>query len=168
MERDRGAALIKQAAFEGVVDFSKARPSDRDWWMRLRWLLDELEKENLRRVQELQLKLNFAVLDYNTDPEKQFDYHWNRSNEFITKIYNGLFPWEAKKFVPAARNAVNNEYKSLVNEWKRRFGDPNDPKVAAGINSLYERLVKSKAKNKRWTTPSNSSTTGARSRAARR
>lgn len=138
MERDRGAALIKQAAYKGVIDFSKAKPSDRLWWLKLRWTLDELEKENVRYIQEMQFAQNIAVLNYLSD-EKQFKHHWERALNLTTSIYNGLFPWNQQAEQQAD---LEKEYDGLVKQWKDTFGDPNDPEVAAKIKSTCDLLMK--------------------------
>jgi chromosome condensin MukBEF ATPase and DNA-binding subunit MukB len=148
LERDRGAALIKQIAFnKGNIDFSFARPSDRWWWLRLKWLLEEQEKENLRVVQNMQFQLNTAVLSYSNE-DQQFKHHWERANSHINKIYNSLFPW-----LVVSDDQVNTkkEYDELIDRWKYTFGDPADPEIAAKIQQTADMLMRSAGK---WQAPS--------------
>ena len=35
---------MKQAAFLGIIKFDSADSFDRWWWLKVKWLLDELEK----------------------------------------------------------------------------------------------------------------------------
>lgn len=136
MESDRGAALIIQAAVKGVIDFSKANTSDRLWWHKLKWILNGIENENINKIQELKFHLNASVLSYK-DEEKQFEHHWEKANEHITYLYNGLFTWNKQAI---EKKNVQKMHEALVNEWKRRFGDPNDPKVAAAIKLTVDNL----------------------------
>lgn len=125
-----------QAAYRGIIDFSEARPSDRWWWFRLKWLLNELEADNERKIMEMHYALNVSVLDYETE-EKIFSHHLERANELLRKMYNSLFGWNKQ-----AVNKKDNQklYADLIEEWKRRFGDPKDPIVAAQIAKTVKKM----------------------------
>ncbi len=137
MDGDRAAALIKQAAFTGLVDFSKARLSDRSWWIRLKWLLDELETHNVTKIHGMHFELNTALLDYKND-ENQFTHHWDRSIEMINRVYNELFPWDKQA---VDKKTIQKTYENLANQWKEQFGDPDDPEVAKKIQNTVDALL---------------------------
>jgi hypothetical protein len=41
---------MARAAYNGKVDFSKADVRDRNWWLRLNIMLDQLEAEQINAV----------------------------------------------------------------------------------------------------------------------
>ena len=137
MDSDRGAALIKQAAFRGLIDFSKADPSDRWWWLKLKWLLNELEEDNFRSAIKTHFHLNTALLSYQNE-EKQFKHHWDRAVTLSDGLHDSLFPYAKIKKDP---NSQQNEYKRLITSWKDTFGDPDDPLIKAEIQKTVDFLT---------------------------
>jgi hypothetical protein len=126
LERDRVAVLIRQAAFEGVVDFTKARPSDPVWWAWLGTRLDQLENRNLLRLYEIQHRQNIAAMPVTT-PEGVKE-HWDRANDLLIKSFNRLFPW-LKKDEESDKESFERSVGDLNRLWAEAFGDPNDPEV---------------------------------------
>lgn len=135
MARDRRAALIVQAAARGIVDFSKYKPFDRHWWLRLSWLLNELESDNLRQILTVQHQQHCGALEY-TAGRQAFDHHWQTSAKLLNQIIGLYFPWEAKD----QHLTKQEEYVSLRQQWINAFGDPADPETKAKIKRTCEFL----------------------------
>ena len=149
MDRDRGAALILQAAYKGLIDFSEARFSDRAWWQKLRLMLDKMEDDNLSQVQQMQFQLNTSVLSYQSE-EQQLKHHWQKAQDLITSRYDALFSWSKQA---TGKDAIQKVYKGLIDEWERHFGDRNDPKVVAMLEEYKERVRQMQQGTKTPTTP---------------
>lgn len=124
MERDRTAVLIRQAGFEGVIDFSKARPADPGWWRWLHGRLDLVHQQNLVRVYALQHAQNVAVIPGASAEGVQ--QHWDRANDLLVKTFNALFPWLKKD---DAGDEFGEAVDALNQMWVEAWGDPNDPAV---------------------------------------
>lgn len=122
-----------QAAARGTVDFSTADLLDRRWWMKLWWLLDQVEAENLVSVRQIEHAHNAAVLDYNLE-SKTFDLHWKRAVESMREVWDTLFPW--CKIGATDTSAVD----SLTAAWVRRWGDPNSPETLKKIQLTVDYL----------------------------
>ncbi len=121
MESDRRAFLIRQAAFEGLIDFSQARPFDRLWWQWLDRRLDLLESRNLGELHRIQHAQNLAALSVvEGDGVKE---HWGRADELVIKIFNRLFPWRKQD----EETNLKKEIDELSDLWAKTWGDPNDP-----------------------------------------
>lgn len=123
-----------RAAASGAIDFSKAKHFDRNWWFRLKFVIDELETNDRLKYCDMQFNLHSTLLSYK-DEKKQFDHHWNRSLELLNRTYNLLFPWNAYSI---ETNGLQKEYDDLANQWKKVFGDTSDPKVAAEIQKTAD------------------------------
>lgn len=112
--------MIRAAAKSGI-DFKQAKPFDPWWWLRLSWLLNEVEADGARSMFAMQHSQHVAALDYSA--AEAFKHHWDAATNCTTKIYNSLYPW--MKIAESNKTDVDK----MRNEWIAIFGDPEDPVV---------------------------------------
>jgi hypothetical protein len=122
-----------QAATAGAIDFNRAEILDRHWWLKLRWTLDRLGDEHTIDVRKLQHAQHISVLDYTLD-RRIFDMHWDGGNNAINDIFRLHFPWVDVQ----ARDGRN--YDSLVDQWRAKYGDMNDPEVRKKFNAMIDKV----------------------------
>lgn len=127
-----------------LVDFRTFRPFDRRWWLKLIWAMDWLETERYAKVWEADYALNLAVLDYNTD-DKVFDLHWKQAGRLRTKLLKQSLPW-----LKIPESAGVSDIRSLSDQWKKVWGDPDDPRTAAIISATVNALQERANKNRRF------------------
>lgn len=113
-----------QAAANSGLDFSAANPRCRRWWTKARWILDRLEDLNTLTLYDMQHRQHVSVLDYNLD-KQAFDSHWKSANDILNNVFAINFPWSKD----ASKNKSQNDRDALLAQWKKKYGDPKDPKV---------------------------------------
>lgn len=123
-----------QAAASGAIDFANADLLDRQWWLKLRWILDRLEDEHMVDVYRLQHAQHASVLDYELD-KQVFETHWEGGNKLIKKVYGTHFPWNSEQVHEDQKKKI---YDELVEKWRARFGDLRDP----AVKEKYDRMAK--------------------------
>lgn len=133
-----------QAASRSGLSFHDAALRDRYWWLKVRWLLDQLETENMLEVYKMQHAQHLSVLDYSL-AKPTFDNHWKGGNDILKKAFVTRFPWHDKH---SAKDR-DSEISGLMSAWKAKYGDMRDPAVYkkyAGIaKAIRERGEKAKA-----------------------
>lgn len=139
-----------QAAVEGAIDFSTADLLARNWWTKLVWIVNAVEKRNSLTILTRQHAQHIAVLDYQnfTLDKNLFEKHWKDANDVMTNMFNLLHPWESKK-----TESPKDKYKDIFEQWKNKYGDIKDPAVKAKFDQLADKInninkqKKEKAKN---------------------
>jgi hypothetical protein len=121
-----------QAAARGVVDFSEADLLDRHWWIRLWWLLDQVERDNLIQIRRMQHAHNCALLDYNLD-DKTFNLHWDQAIKALNTVWDLTFPW-------AKTEPEGSATDRLRQAWIERWGDPDSPETLLKIQNTLDQL----------------------------
>lgn len=135
MERDRGLSLLRQAHIEGFLDCREARLFDRNWWLRVKWTLDWVERRNRNEVRRLRHELNCALLDYFTGDEL-VDLHWDQALTLEQSVAKVLLPWEKHK----KKRLTRRQFHDLVEMWRAAWGSEKDPAVAEKIQRTAEHL----------------------------
>jgi hypothetical protein len=133
-----------QAQARGLIDYRELDPRDPNWFLRHKWLLNELYRQQLREV-------HLAELHYwlHTDATSQ-----QGSNEFRkgvletidslrTSLQHACLPWIEEK-----ETARKQELKQLSDEWIEYYGDPRDPKTAAKLQELLDYFTRNQAQAK--------------------
>jgi hypothetical protein len=115
--------MVQAAAMSGL-DFTAAIPRSRHWWLKVRWILDRLEDVNTLALYRMQHKQHVAVTSYALE-QAAFNTHWDAANDLIHKTFVANFPWAKDEHKKQRQRDIDG----LMSEWKRRFGDPNDPAV---------------------------------------
>lgn len=128
-----------QAAANAGLDFAAASPRDRHWWLKLRWVLDRTEDLSSQQVFEMQHAQHVGVIDHRMD-KAAFDHHWSGANKLLRDTYKLCFPWVREAEAP--KDTRNKDVDALMNVWKQKYGDINDPKVRARFKSIAEAMRK--------------------------
>jgi len=132
-----------RASVAKAIDFHTADLTDYKWWLKLRWVLNRLEDENTIDVFRLQHAQHASVLSYDLSKET-FDSHWDAANTIIKNVFALYFPWaeESKK------DAQKKTHYDLIQVWKERYGDINDPAVKEKYDKLAEKVSRMHANQK--------------------
>lgn len=123
--------MVQAAAIRGI-DYAEANPRNRYWWLKVRWIVDRLEDLNTEKVFMMQHAQHAAVLDYKL--EGIFDKHWDDANRVMTGVYELNFPWDRNANDKARKSAQEK----LMEQWRAKYGDPNDPKVQAHFKKVAD------------------------------
>jgi hypothetical protein len=126
-----------QAAAAGAIDFAKADFRSRRWWLKLRWMADQIETQNAVKLFRMQHAQHMGVLDYTLE-KQAFDGHWNASNNLLQDTHDLLFPWARG----SGENRRKSEIETLMDKWKAKYGDPSDPAVQAHFKRIADALRK--------------------------
>jgi hypothetical protein len=124
-----------QAAARAGLDFSAAATRDRYWWMKARWILDQLENEHSIDLYKLQHAQHVAVLDYSLPSQQTFDTHWNGANKSLTQIFALKFPWLGDADTKGRDSAIDG----MLAQWRAKYGDMKDPAVRKKYTDLAKR-----------------------------
>ena len=127
-----------RAAASGRVDFANADLLGRKWWMRLGWILDELELEGVSKVQAMRHAQYVAGLDPMSG-QKAFEYHWKMADECLSSVHAQLFPWLKDGDEEETAEASAGRVKTT---WESVFGDPEDPANKRNLLAYRRRLQK--------------------------
>lgn len=112
-------------AVDGVVDFSQARLFDRSWQARLLLLSQAYQKSKL--AQNITMYFNRAISGASSDNVEYAKECLNQSQKIVARFVELNTPWLDRDTKPKTQY---NEYLSLIEEYKRRFGDPSKKKNA--------------------------------------
>lgn len=142
MEGDRGINLMVQAAAQKGLDFATANPRSRQWWLKVRWILDLTEDRNSQQIFKMQHEQHVGILDHHMD-KTAFEHHWGGANKLLRDTYKVYFPWV--KEVADAKSPRDKSNDDLMATWRKLYGDPNDPKVRAKFKSIAEAMRRKSA-----------------------
>lgn len=122
-----------QAAAAGVIDFSQADPYDNAWWLKLKWLTNEISRQNQVRVMGLRHARYLSTLA-RADLDSQYvENNWDKAYQLEQATFALLFPW----IIPEDEKSVEQ---ALRDSWVNTYGDPNDPEVQAEIDATVRWL----------------------------
>ncbi len=139
MEGDRVGTLIIQAARTGAIDFGRAKLLDRHWWLKLKFILNNLETDSLFRILKARQDQHLAAILTPNISQSSFDTHWSSANDAIGKMTESLFPWMGDMSSKAVKN---RNIQMMADAWKQRWGDPKDPKVKANIDATVAEMYR--------------------------
>ena len=127
MASDRGAVLTVRAAVRGVIDFSKARLLDPDWWRRCLLLLEAVAQEDELTVQDNIYRYYLALVANAGLTKESFESSQSNANTSFKDLVRLLRPWEAKSHPQAQQE----EFEAYRATYEKMFGfDPTDRKEA--------------------------------------
>lgn len=144
MVGDSRRTLMVQAAAEGVVDFSRARVLDPQWWSRLHILLHGLAAKNNRHMLQMQYDYHLALLQVERLKAEAWGDHLERAvdtNDDMCDNYNG------------ARNSKKDRKKAVAvklrDAWIAEFGDTQSAEVAASIDATVAAIEQRRIQGRR-------------------
>lgn len=114
-----------QAAIEGVIDFSTARPKEKSWWSRYHLLIDAMRHKQNYRINLAAFEFHLGVLGNSRLETKSFEENLAEAKKRFIGIVGALRPWEGADFEERAQKDISNDrqrYIDIVGV------DPLDPK----------------------------------------
>jgi hypothetical protein len=82
-----------RAAVSGAIDYTGADPRNRQWRIRHRLLLSEVERQEDYNLLTTAHRHWLAFLSHGNLTEDSFKNVQSKSNELLTDIKNAVFPW---------------------------------------------------------------------------
>lgn len=134
-----------QASAQKLINFSDVDLLNRREWLRMIWLLDQLESDNCLLVFN---KLHDQQLYALTIPNAaDIDKHWDSANNIVGEMEKLLFPWSAS----SSEKAKSAGREKLLAQWNAVWGDPgseeNKKREKATVRALRKRRKESQEKN---------------------
>lgn len=129
--------MLRQAFVEGNLNAADSKPDDPNWWRKVKFTIEWLNIKNLNELRKLRHDMNCSLLDYLTD-DKALDMHWEQAINIQNIIQKDTMPWRQEIEIGLSRKSV----RTMVEQWKAIYGDPNDPEVADKIQKTAEHLLK--------------------------
>lgn len=116
-----------RAAARRIIDFRQARLLDPDWWSHCYVLFRELVREDDTVIQKGILDFHLALVSNSGLDDDSFKSAQESAKTAVFDMMGLLRPWEGQSY----QDRQKQEYQSLVDEYKREFGDPSDPEFQA-------------------------------------
>ena len=122
-----------RAAVSGAIDFSRADPTDRQWRLRLRLILSEIQRrEDLcvlaasHQHWAAHLSANFYTVDH-------FKLIQAAATETLQLINKVVFPWDNEKINKATKKAtiIDEDTQKLIDAYKEWQGLPKTEQAVA-------------------------------------
>lgn len=140
-----------QSAAEGVIDFSRADPRDRYWWMRLLLLTDQVAARNRITIHKLHYQMTTALLSRPELSATSAEKLNENATSIVADINQQLFPWITQD----RTSQLQKEGDQLRVQWAKVWGDPDDPavqaKIAATVATMKRQLERSQQRRSKWT-----------------
>lgn len=120
-------------AADGVVDFRDARPSDRLWDLRLRWLVTAYADSRRGDVALARHMRYTGALG--TDDAKLFEQAWKLSGQTLADLDAALRPWLEHQ------RQLTDADAGLMEQFRRVIGDMSDPTFRAEMDRIAESIL---------------------------
>lgn len=127
---------MSRAAVRGVIDFTKARILDYEWWRYYFVILDAMMREDDSRLIKAQRDHHLALISNSRLTEEGFDKHQKLANDRWWDLVACMRPWEITDAVERKRA----EYKKLTEAWEAHFGKMDDEETKRNIEREVERM----------------------------
>jgi len=119
LETDRGAVLTVRAALRKVVDFSKARITDVNWWRKANLLIRRMADDDNLLVLRAAFDYQRSLVGNSGTTDESFKASQKAAQKLMKSLQSIVYPWD----VARADTEVNN----LIDSYKKMIGDPDDP-----------------------------------------
>lgn len=114
-----------RAAAAGVIDYSRADPANRQWRIRHRLLINELQRQETQKLLGHVHQHWCAYLAHGNLTEESFGEVKKSLAGALTDVQYNLFPWTTKKDENPEGNAaepenskIDNDTQNLINKFK--------------------------------------------------
>lgn len=128
---------MAQAAITGAIDFREADPRSVAWNLKLRTVLDRLDRQNYLQYVQALYSRTLALSSISGLTAESREQITEESLRLLKKIERHLFPWYSEE---PATQAAPNVYRSLRDLWVKTWGDPNAPETQRRIAATTEFL----------------------------
>lgn len=137
METNRAAVLTVRAAVRGVIDFDQADIRDVRWWRKTNTLIKAMARDDDEKVLRAVFDFQLAQLGNSSLTEESFKACQKLAGELVKELISAVHPWENKD----GKGAKQREIESLIDNYKKLFGDPNDPAFREKLRQQAEYLA---------------------------
>ncbi len=137
METDRNAVLIQRAFLRKVISSDDCVPDETAWWRRTMPLLRAMHEFDTLDLLRTAHQHQCALISHGGLKEESFKDVQTQAKALFQDMMNIVQPWAQKN-----SNGVEDARLALVEEFKMRFGDPNDPAVAEKLTKEAEAAIK--------------------------
>lgn len=120
----------------GCIDFSKADPQNKQWYLRYRLLFHEfINKENLELLKIQQNYLGSLLSLQLEDKQDIID----KFVDTFNKVLHNRYPWEVDE-----EESVSQD---IIAAFREKYGEETDPRYQSLVNEWREALAKVKEKS---------------------
>lgn len=131
METDRNAVLIQRAFLRKVISSDDCVPDETAWWRRTMPLLRAMHEFDTLDLLRTAHQHQCALISHGGLKEESFKDVQTQAKALFQDMMNIVQPWVQKN-----QDGALNERQTLIEEFKKRFGDPDDPAVQAKYAKL--------------------------------
>lgn len=113
-----------RAAVTGAIDYSRADPQSRQWRIRHRLILNELQRTDDQKLLEYTYQQWCSYLSHGSLKEESFSTAKNAALKTLRALEAAILPWDAKPAKPeneGENSTIDKETEQLVEMYKRRL-----------------------------------------------
>lgn len=109
-----------RAAVTGAIDYSRADPQSRQWRIRHRLVLSELQRTDDQKLLEYSYQQWCAYLGHGSLKEESFNAAKTAAVNTLRALEAAILPWEAKPEEEGENSTIDKETEQLIEMYKRR------------------------------------------------
>jgi hypothetical protein len=137
LETDRNAVLIKRAFLRKVITSSDCEPDEPAWWQRTMPLVRTMHEFDSLDLLKTAHQHQCALISHGGLKEESFKDVQTQAKALLQDMMNIVQPW-----LRESQDSVLDERQELIEEFKRRFGDPEDPATREKYTKEAEQAIK--------------------------
>lgn len=118
-----------RAAGRGLIPYDPNVPLTANWWRRTHLIIQEIERQDVRALNEQRQQLTLALLGL---PPEKIDQAAERTIQYINDLRDTTFPWliQPRKEIAA----------ELTDAWTEAYGDVDSPEMQEKIAETIKAL----------------------------
>jgi len=128
-----------RAAVTGAIDYSRADPKSRQWRIRHRLILNELERTDDQKLLEYMHQQWCSYLGHGSLKEESFNAAKKAALKAFRALEQVVLPWAVKPETPeegAENSTIDKETEDLIKMYKRRMAGREQ--TAAGKQNVQQ------------------------------
>jgi nitroimidazol reductase NimA-like FMN-containing flavoprotein (pyridoxamine 5'-phosphate oxidase superfamily) len=128
-----------RAAVTGAIDYSRADPKSRQWRIRHRLILNELERTDDQKVLEYTHQQWCSYLGHGSLKEESFNTAKKAALKAFRALERVVLPWAAKPETPeeeAENSTIDKETEDLIKMYKQKMAAREQ--AAAGKQNVQQ------------------------------
>jgi hypothetical protein len=134
--------LAVSAQASGAVDYRHADSNSLKWLLHESLILDEIERHGISRVIDARMRIYTGGMSVENPSGPVHRFYKDAAEEELKTLRNLLFPYYAAE--SDSKTAAKKTMDATRKRWVELFGDPADPKVAAELTQLVDKMRKGK------------------------
>ena len=121
-----------QAAAAGAINFRDADILDREWWTKVKWLVEAYDSQKRVDLCHVQLRRT-SLMMANTDDSADYNAELADYKTTLNKLIAEMYPWE-----DTGPQSLEEVGEVMRDQYLETFGDPNSPEGKAEIQKLLD------------------------------